>query len=165
MLTPKLYISKVTQTSPGQFVSQNDIDLFDHFKGAAYKEAKALEYYGKPQIITEKYPEYPAPQTLFLNTYESCDFKLPLYFFDTQQHTDQIEAITSVDNTYHSFVDFISGTFIRLKDNIRKRKVLLLYQDATTTKTDTLYGVIYKEVEFKFTNIFGKSFPLDNTDF
>lgn len=165
MLTPKLYISKVTQTAPGQFQSQDDIDLFDYFKGTAYKEAKALEHYGKPKLITEPFPEYPVPRTLFLDTYESCDFKLPLYFFDHQKHADQIEAINSVDNTYHNFVDFISNTLIRLKDNIRKRKVLLLYQQATTPKTDIVHGVIYKEVEFKFTNLLGKSYPLDSTDF
>lgn len=167
MLNPKIYIAKAARNSAGKFTAESGVEIQEHFKGARYNKADGVESYGKVRSYTETYPESPAPDIYFPDslTREATDFTLTLYFFDPDKHDDEADAIAAVDEAYHAFVDYISGTFIKYWDNIRQRKVILAYQEQTKPTVDRLYGFIYKEVSFKFTNLYGKSFPLDSTEF
>lgn len=167
MLNPKIYIAKATRNPDGKFAAETGVEIQEQFKGACYNKAEGIEGYGKLRTYTETYPEAPAPDIFFPDslTRETTDFTLTLYFFDPDKHEDEADAIAAVDEAYHSFVEYISGTYIKYWDNIRKRKVMLAYQEQTKPTVDRLYGIIYKEVSFKFTNLYGKSFPLDSTEF
>lgn len=167
MINTKFYISKATKLGNGKFVVDQSVEISEHFKGACYEKTDGLEAYGKIRSYTETYPESPLPDVFFPEnlTRETTDFVLTLYFFDIDNHEEETDAIKAVDEVYHEFVDYISSTYIKYWDNIRQRKVMLAYQDATKLTTDKLYGIVYKEVNFKFTNIYGRSFPLDSTEF
>ena len=95
---------------------------------------------------------------------EKTDFTLKLYFFDPNNNSDETTAIAAIDEAYHKFVEYITGGYIKFWDNVRQRKVYLSYQESTKPSVDKLYGLVYKDVSFKFVNVFGKSFPLDDTD-
>lgn len=167
MIKPEIYIAKVTRGTDGEFVVGTSVEIREHFRGACYCKADGVEAYGKIRSYTETYPESPMPDVFFPDnlTRETTDFILTLYFFDIDNHDEETEAIKAVDEAYHAFVDYISGTFIKYWDNVRQRKVLLTYLEPTKPTVDRLYGIIYKEVSFKFTNLYGRSFPLDSTEF
>jgi len=57
---------------------------------------------------------------------------------------------------------YVAGHKIIYRDTARKRKVKMYLTDSTDPKTDRLYGTPYKEVEFKFKNIYGRSFGYDD---
>lgn len=167
MIEPKIYIAQATKGTTGRFMAGEGVEIQTQFPGAYYKAADGLEAYGKPRTYTEEYPEAAAPDIFFPDdlTRETSDFTLTLYFFDPEEHEDEAEAIKAIDEAYHGFVDYISGTYIKYWDNVRQRKAILAYQDAPKPTTDSLYGIVYKEVSFKFINLYGKSFPLDSTEF
>lgn len=167
MINPKIYIAKATKGTNGKFVVGTSVEIQEQFKGARYNKADGLESYGKTRSYTETYPESPTPDVFFPDnlTREVVDFTLTLYFFDIDKHDEETDAIKAVDESYHAFVDYISGTFIKYWDNVRQRKVLLAYMEQTKPTVDRLYGIIYKEVSFKFTNLYGRSFPLNSTEF
>lgn len=167
MIEPKIYIAKASKATNGKFVAEDGIEISEHFKGACYSKAEGLEAYGKTRSYTETYPESATPDIFFPDnlTRETTNLTLTLYFFDPDKHEEETEAIAAVDKAYHSFVDYISGTFIKYWDNVRQRKVILAYQEQTKPTVDSLYGLVYKEVSFKFTNLYGQSFPLDSTEF
>lgn len=167
MIDPKIYMAKATKTSSGGFSVEEEVDIHEYFKGACYKAADGLEAYGKPRTYEEEYPEAATPDIYFPDTLtrETSDFTLTLYFFDPEEHEEETDAIKAIDEVYHAFVEYITGTYIKYWDNVRQRKVMLAYQEATKPTTDSLYGVVYKEVGFKFKNLYGKSFPLDSAEF
>ena len=165
MIDPKFYIAKVSKNANGNFIADESVEISEHFKGACYKKVDGVENYGKLRTYTETFPESPTPNIFFGNTLETSEFTLTLYFFDIDNHEDETDAIKAVDEAYHTFVDYITGTYIKYWDNIRQRKVMLTYQEPTKPSVDSLYGIIYKEVSFKFTNLYGKSFPLNSTEF
>lgn len=165
MIKPKIYIAKAIKGADGMFVAEEGVEISDYFKGVYYKKTEGLEAYGKPRTYIEEFPEASTPNIFFSNRLETSDFTLVLYFFDIAEHKDDAESIKAIDELYHGFVDYITGTFIKYWDSVRQRKVMLAYQASTSPTTDRLYGLIYKEVGFKFTNLYGKSFPLDSTVF
>lgn len=167
MIKPKIYIAKATRGTDGDFTADVGVEIHEHFRGAYYNKADGIEAYGKIRLYTETYPESSTPDVFFPDnlTRETTDFVLTLYFFDIDNHEEETDAIKAVDEAYHTFVDYISGTFIKYWDNVRQRKVMLAYQEPTKPTVDRLYGLVYKEVSFKFTNLYGRSFPLDSTEF
>lgn len=167
MLSPKIYIAKAQKGKNGNFIVGESVEIQDYFRGACYKKADGIENYGKIRLYTEKFPESLTPDIFFPDnlTREDTELTLTLCFFDLDKHEEEAEAIKSVDEAYHSFVDYISGSYIKYWDNVRQRKVMLAYEESTKPTVDNLYGIIYKEVSFKFKNIYGKSFPLNSTEF
>lgn len=167
MIKPKIYIAKATKGTNGKFVAGESVEIQEHFRGAYYNKADGVESYGKTRSYTEIFPEAPTPDIFFPDSLmrETTDFTLTLYFFDIDKHEEKTEAIKAVDEAYHAFVDYISGSFIKYWDNVRQRKILLTYQESTKPTVDRLYGLVYKEVGFKFTNLYGRSFPLSSAEF
>lgn len=167
MVVPKIYIAKCSKSSDGSYVAGEAIEIQEHFKGAYYNAIEGLESYGKPKNYTEKYAEAKSLDVFFPKetVYEENDVSIKLYFFDIDNHKNEDEAIKAISDSYHAFVDYISGSYIKFWDNIRKRKVMLAYQEATKVDKDTLHGIIYKSVTFKFKNVFGRSFSIDDDIF
>ena len=166
MIEPKIFLSKATRNIDGSFKFGEPIDILAVFKGATYKSANGYESIGKPKIYSESYPESPSVNVFYPSEkrYEPTDFQLDLCFFDSDKHEDEADAIKAIDDVYYSFINTITDGYIKLWDNVRQRKVVLSYQDATTPITDSLYGVVYKEVVFKFTNVYGISFPISEDE-
>lgn len=165
MIGAKVYIAKATKTNNGVFVSGEPVEISQHFKGAHYKKAEGLESYGKTRMYIETFPEEKTPDIYFHNTLETSEVTLTIYFFDKDKHKNDSDAIKAIDQTYHAFVEYITGTYIKYWDNVRQRKVMLAYKGETKPTVDNLYGIIYKEVSFKFTNVYGKSFNFESTEF
>lgn len=146
------------------------LDIEISFPGLRYKSISGLDAYGKPRVYSENMPES-AKGSVYIpsdkSLREQTDIELTLYFFDPDYidgHTDE-EQLMAVEEVYHKFVDFVSGGSIVYYDTARKRKVKMYLNDAVTIGTDRLTGVIYKEVTFKFKNLYGQSFPTDDTTF
>ena len=167
MIEPKIYIAKAARNLDDTFSLGETVEIQEHFKGAYYNAVDGLETYGTPRSYTESFPESKSIDVYFPEntTYEATDFTLKLYFFDPENKTDEIEAIANVDKAYHAFVDYITGGYVKFWDNVRQRKVMLAFLESTKPTTDKLYGLVYKEVSFKFKNIYGRSFPLDSEEF
>lgn len=166
MIEPKIYLAKATKNADGTFTDGDAVEIQAYFPGAKYNAVDGLETYGKPRTYTEEYPESKSVDVYHPEntTREKTDFTLKLYFFDPNNNEDETTAIAEIDKAYHSFVEYITGGYIKFWDNVRQRKVYLSFQENTKPTVDKLYGCIYKDVSFKFVNIFGESFPLDETD-
>lgn len=167
MIEPKIYIAKAIKNSDGTYSAGSEVDIQTFFKGAYYNAIDGLDAYGKTVTYSENYAENESTDIFFpkKTKYEESEFSIKLYFFDKDNHTNETDAIKAIDDTYHAFVDYISGCYIKFWDNIRKRKVMLSYQGGTNPEKDSLYGLIYKSVTFKFNNVFGRSFPLNDDIF
>lgn len=166
MIDPKIYLAKATKNQDGTFTDGEAVEIQTYFNGAKYNAVDGLETYGKPRTYTEEYPEKESIDVFHPDnvTREKTDFILKLYFFDPNNSAYETTAIAAIDEAYHKFVEYITGSYIKFWDNVRQRKVYLSYQESTKPTADKLYGLVYKDVSFKFVNVFGKSFPLDDTD-
>lgn len=166
MIEPKIYVAKATRNSDGTFTAEKEVEIQEYFKGAKYNSVDGLETYGKPRTYSEEYPEADSVNVFHpeKTTREKTEFTLKLYFFDPNESKDETTAIAEIDKAYHSFVEYITGGYIKFWDNVRQRKVYLSFQESTKPSTDKLYGLIYKEVSFKFVNVFGKSFALTDDE-
>jgi hypothetical protein len=164
------YIKKAVQSESGWSLG-NEVDLEEHFKGLRYKSCTGLRAYGVQKgIYTETYAEsdkarvYVSP----LSVYEQTDITLTLYFFDplgrdvTNEESRQA-AIKAAGEVYDNFVEYVSGGLVIYRDTARQRKVLMYLSDKSEPVTDTLKGIIYMEVPFKFKNVYGCTFSVSDT--
>lgn len=157
-------MSRVIRNADGSEDVTDPVDIEEHFPGLVYKQCTGLEAYGKTRPYVETYAE---SDKAYVHVAENdprdqTDITLTLYFFDAEKHETFAENIAAIDAVYHSFIDFISKCKIIYSDTARKRKVMVYLSDSTDPKTDKLYGKVYKEVEFKFKNMFGRSFGIDD---
>lgn len=158
------FMSPVTESEEdGTDIIGQEVDIEDHFPGLVYKSCTGLKSFGKTRPYEEKFAEddkasvYISPD----DPRDQTTITLTLFFFDAKEHDDDAEAIAAIDSVYRSFMTFISGCRIIYRDTARKRKVLLYLSDSTDPKTDRLYGIPYCEVDFKFQNVYGRSFGYD----
>lgn len=161
------YIQTVTRTSSGDFILGTEYDIETQWKGAKYKQIIGLKNYGKPRPYVETYAEsdmalVSLPQTdsvVNSDPRDATSVNLTLYFFceNTSANTDA-KQIKAIDDIYHSFVSTISGKYIIYHDTARQRYAFLYLSDKIEPKTDSIKGVKYVEAEFKFTNVFGRTF-------
>lgn len=156
-------MSKVTIDETGKKTIANEVNIEEQFPGLVYKQCTGLDSFGKPRPYVENYAESDEAY-VYVPSNDARDqisITLTLYFFDPSNSKDDATAITSAEKVYQDFMKYISGGLILFRDTARKRKVLIYQSDAPSVKTDKLYGVIYKEVEIKFTSVYGRSFGYD----
>lgn len=136
------------------------VDIEEAFRGLVYKSMSGLEDEGSPKVYEETYAErdkalvYVAESGVKSQT----SLTLTLYFFDAEKNEEDAVAVENASKCYHDFLDFVSGAKVLYWDDVRKRKVVMYLSESTSPKTDRLYGKVYKEVEFKFKNVYGRSF-------
>lgn len=166
-MKPHFYMKRIVLLADGTESEEEEYDLEEHFPGLRYKSLSGIEGYGTPRTYTETVAESDEANVYVpaTDTREQTDITLTLYFFDGNNNKEQEDIIASIDATYHSFMEYLSSAKIIYRDNVRKRKAKMYLSSSTTPKTDSLKGLIYKEVEFKFKNIYGRSFPIDSTIF
>lgn len=155
---PKILIATATRNPDGTFtIADDEEDILVKYPSAVYNELSGMESYGEPRTYTEEYAEEPSADVFLKKGYGTSEFTMKLYFFGT------LEEITA---QYHSLMDFLAGRCIRLSDNIRKRKMILVLSNAVSPSEEKLYGVTHFSVSYKFTNLYGRSFDLaDNSQF
>jgi hypothetical protein len=103
-------------------------------------------------VYTETYAESAKPriylpsQKLLVRDTTTCE--LTLLF----------KGAYAEDNEY-LFYDYVAGQLIEYYDTFRQRYVTLLMTEAPTKVAERLYGdEKYREVKYKFTNVFGRCF-------
>ncbi|MDE5917672.1 MAG: hypothetical protein K2G62_06070 [Oscillospiraceae bacterium] len=164
MIDPKFFIQRIIVDEDGIDQPDEEVEISDKFKGICYNAVSGLDKYGKIRVYKETYPESNKTDVFIPSDYtrEATTISLKLYFFDPNNSSDQETAITAVEKVYHDFIEYISGVRIKYRDNVRKRKAIMYLEDAIDVDTDKLYGIVYKSATFKFNNIYGQTFPLDD---
>jgi len=142
----------------------DEINIEEDIGGCVYKSITGVSEYGNPRVYVENYAEDEQAQ-VYVNANgvrAQNELTLTLYFFDALNAKDDVEALQNISEAYHKFVSYVSGCKVIYRDTARKRKVLMYLSSATSHKNDILYGVKYKEVQFEFTNVYGRSFAVDD---
>lgn len=142
----------------------DEIDIEEQFPGLAYHKCSGLEKEGKPKLYAETFVEEDDASVFIPSDgpKEQTSISLTLYFFPMGNYGSDEEGIARATKCYHNFLDYISGKKIIYRDTGRKRKVIMYLSDEPEISTDRLYGIPYKDVTFKFTNLFGRSFDYDH---
>lgn len=166
MIEPKVFLAKVSKGDDGKYaiIEGTTKNVMTDFEGVFYQAADGVEAIGQPRVYTEEYPESNELSVYFpeKTTLKATDFTLKLYFIAPDDKKDN-EAIDCIINSYHSFIDYLQGSLILYWDNVRKRKLLLaLTEIVKPSTTSVLEGREYLAVSFKFKNVYGKSFALDD---
>lgn len=157
----------VSDTQSGVSIEGGD------FGYCRYKSCSGLESYGEVKTVyTESYAESDGTRVYVGEdaARESTSVTLELYFFgsdpdvsDESVSDDVTEQIVAASESYHKFMDYVSGCYVLYWDDYRQRQVLLYLQNAVETSSDVIKGIPYKEVSFKFSNVFGRSFSMSDT--
>lgn len=161
----KFYMKKSTWSEEGWSTGE-EVDLEEHFKGLRYKSVNGLRTYGRPKgVYVETYAESDSARVYIspLSLYEQTDITLTLYFFDplyreTLNDNARQSAIKAAGDVYDAFMEYITGGIINYYDTARQKSVFMYLNDSAEPSVDSLKGVIYIEVPFKFKNIYGRSF-------
>lgn len=166
MIEPKVFLAKVSKGDNGKYAITEGTtkNVMTDFDGVFYQAADGVEAIGQPRVYTEEYPESDELSVYFSEktTLKATDFTLKLYFIAPDDKEGN-EAIDYIINSYHSFMDYLQGSLILYWDNVRKRKLLLaLTESVKPSTTSVLEGREYLAVSFKFKNVYGKSFALDD---
>lgn len=166
MIEPKVFIAKVSKGDDGKYAITEGTtkNVMTDFDGVFYQAADGVEAIGQPRVYTEEYPESDELSVYFpeKTTLKATDFTLKLYFIAPDDKKDN-GAIDYIINSYQSFMDYLQGSLILYWDNVRKRKLLLaLTESVKPSTTSVLEGREYLAVSFKFKNVYGKSFALDD---
>lgn len=159
----KFLMKKVVLNADGTRTIGEEKDLEVDFDGIRYKSMSGLESYGTPSNVYSETAAESSKAMVYVSptpTEKQTELTLTLYFFPPSTSTATTDAakIAEISSLYHSFCDFIRGGKIIYRDTARKRKVLMTLTGAVSPTTDRLYGQIYKEVSFTFTNEYGCSF-------
>ena len=158
----KFYIQRYSRKHYNKETSQYDkedigdlIDIEEQFK-CKYVKFEGLSETGKVKnIYTETYAEteelrmYIPDEVLYDNT----DMSLTLLFApDTENDSD-------VQDNERAFFEYVSGHKIEYHDTFRNRYVSLLLLNKPEVVGEVLYGGSrYREVQYTFKNIYGRSF-------
>lgn len=166
MIEPKVFLAKVSKGDDGKYAITEGTtkNVMTDFEGVFYQAADGVEAIGQPRVYTEEYPESDELSVYFpeKTTLKATDFTLKLYFIASDDKKDN-EAIDYILNSYHSFMYYLQGSLILYWDNVRKRKLLLaLTESVKPSTTSVLEGREYLAVSFKFKNVYGRSFTLDD---
>ena len=129
---------------------ESEVSLEDYFDGLVYLRAKNLSGFGKIRnIYSESFAEVEdlrlyIPETVVR---ENTDIEFEFGFKKANRR-----------DTYHSFVDWITGHKIKYWDTARNREVEMILIEKIEVDDDLLKGDSpYIVVPFKFKNLKGSS--------
>lgn len=139
-----------------------------------YKSCDGLEATGKVKsLYVEEYAESDDVrvwQSAVLSR-SSGSVTLVLYWFGVDpslgysgilDESEELRQVSVASSGYNSFRSALDGCLVEYWDDYRCRRVLLYLEEAVSMSVDKLCVLPYKEVSFKFGNVFGGSFPLDD---
>lgn len=124
-------------------------DLEKDFVGLKYIKLEGIDNYGKPRIYTENYAD-------------SNDLRVYIPSNMTRDNPELTLTVAFVGenrrNTYHEFINFISGRKLIYYDTCRNRKVNMVLLNEVSINEDKLIGSTpYIEVSIRFKNLSDKS--------
>lgn len=162
------YLRKVTDNGDGTHTAGDEKCLEDDFKGLRYKSLTGLNLTGKPKgVYTEEYAEMNGDDVyVSQNTARgSTELTLSLVFLcPDDTHASYASQIAAMEATYHDFCDWLGGGLLIWRDTARQRRVLMYLSNNPTVSSDKFgSGIPYIEASFKFKNILGASYALDDT--
>lgn len=141
----KYYISRYVNDS-----WEDGTDLESYFEGLHYLKCTGADSYGKPKnIFTETYAETSELRVYLPETVarENTDVEFE-FVFDGENRRD----------TYHSFVEWLSGKRLKYWDTLRNRELEMILIESVEPEEDELLGSHpFIRVPFKFKNIKGQT--------
>lgn len=142
---PKFYIARLIGDS-----WEEATDIESHFEGLHYKECDGLDKYGAiKNIYTETYAETGELRVYLPETVarENTDIEF-VFVFDGDNRR----------NTYHSFVQWLSGKRLKYWDTLRNRELEMILMESVEPEEDELWGSHpFIKVPFKFRNLKGET--------
>lgn len=162
MEEPKIYISRITDAADGSSSIGEETDVMSAMPGIQYVSATGIDSYGAPSIYSEKYAEGKATD-IYTSSYPSeTKVKITLLFTSPGTSSgDAVASIAYVISQYEKFIALVSAGRIVYRDNIRRRKLILVLSEAPSTVKDYISGTVAKQAEFTFTNPYGRPFAED----
>ncbi len=146
----KFYIQRADASENGVGPA---IDLEEYFRGLKYRSCDGLETVGKVKNLeTESYAEadgsrvwHPSDESVGA-TCEATTVTLNLVFVGKERRT-----------TLDLFRELAYSGRLLYWDTARLKKACLVLRDEQTTEKDTLKGLEYVDVKFKFVNVWGRA--------
>lgn len=135
-------------------VDEDYIDIEERFKGMRYMKCDGLEDLGKPKnIYTETYADADSLRVYLPSEVKRAATTITFTFLFLGQDKQKV---------YDEFNEYIKNNKIYYYDTARKKRVCMVYQNATNPKTDDYKGSQpYIIAEYKFQNIKGEATPCD----
>lgn len=141
----KFYISRYVDGS-----WEDGTDIESYFIGLHYLKCTGADIYGKPKnIFTETYAETSELRVYLPETVarENTDVEFE-FVFDGENRRD----------TYHSFVEWLSGKRLKYWDTLRNRELEMILIESVEPEEDELLGSHpFIRVHFKFKNLKGQT--------
>lgn len=160
------YMSDVLMDADtGSYSIGDEYNLEKQFPGLRYKQFEGLSFYGEPKgVYSEDWVEEDGSDVYIspLDVREQTEPKLTLYFFDPDGSDDTITAYSGMYAVYEEFMSLVSSSLLIYRDTVRQRRLLLYLSSSTEPSVDSVNGLVYLQVVFKFKNVFGRSFSLDD---
>lgn len=135
-------------------VDEDYIDIEERFKGMRYMKCDGLEDLGKPKnIYTETYADADSLRVYLPSEVKRAATTITFTFlflgYDKQ-------------DVYDEFNEFIKNQKIYYYDTARKKRVCMIFQNATKPKDDNYVGSLpYIISDYTFQNIKGEATPCD----
>lgn len=168
----KFYIQRYTKNSQGKSWVKDGAErsLEDDFGFCRYKSLSNLNGYGKPKgVYTETYAEGNSARVWFSDnpSREQTQHELQVYFFgvapEVSSDKSLTEQILKAEGDWHNFFEYLENHFLVWHDSLRQRKLLFEISDAPTIAKDVIKDIPYLQCTLKLTNVFGKTFAMDDT--
>lgn len=129
-------------------------DLEADFEGLRYKECTGLNDIGNPNVYTEEFADSNRLRVYIPEnvTHKPTTVTLTLYFVGNNRY-----------KTYDAFNNYLkSSKFFIYYDTARKKKLTFFLKESITVNSSLWYGDMpYIEVQYKLSNIFGKTEDID----
>lgn len=145
MEAPKFYIARLIDNVWGEAT-----DIESKFDGLHYVKCDGLSKFGAVKnVFTETFAETSELRVYLPETVarENTDIEFE-FAFDGENRRD----------TYHSFVEWLSGKKLKYWDTLRNRELEMILMESVEPEEDELYGSHpYIKVPFKFKNLKGET--------
>lgn len=145
MEAPKFYIARLIGN-----VWEEATDIETKFDGLHYVKCDGLSKFGAiKNVYSETYSETSELRVYIPETVarENTDIEFE-FAFDGENRRD----------TYHSFVEWLSGKRLKYWDTLRNRELEMILMESVEPEEDELYGSHpYIKVPFKFKNLKGET--------
>ena len=171
MAEKKFYIRRYKKKD-GVYVAldEKDTSLEGDYGFIRYKAMTGLNAIGKQKgVYVESYPEANSARVYISEKVarEQTSSTLSLYIFgcnpDLSASISTTEQVAAMNNTWADFFAKIEGCLILWHDDYRQRKALFYITDAVEPKSDVIKDFPYLQCDIKLTNVFGKTFSMNDT--
>lgn len=170
MAEMKFHIQRYTKSGNGLFVKDGvSRSLEDDFGYIRYKSMTGLNSRGKQKgVYVETYAEADSARVWFADSAkrEQVSSTLTVCCFGSAPElpTDKSEAelALAASVSWNGLLDWMENRLLLWTDDYRQRKALFYLSDAVEPQSDVIKGVPYLQCAVKLTNVFGRTFALDD---